>query len=81
MAKLAAVQHQRRPPSSLSLLPSSFSDFNGTRLHACIQVLTFLSLSLTVVQSRILEKLAFFYWVFAQINFDLGFRLFSLMNF
>ncbi|XP_030461473.2 psbP domain-containing protein 1, chloroplastic isoform X3 [Syzygium oleosum] len=37
MAKLAAVQHQRHPPSSLSLLPSSFSDFNSTRLHACIQ--------------------------------------------
>ncbi|XP_030529619.1 psbP domain-containing protein 1, chloroplastic isoform X3 [Rhodamnia argentea] len=35
MAKMTAVQHQHRPPSSLSLLPSSFSDFNGTRL--CIQ--------------------------------------------
>ncbi|KAK3416005.1 hypothetical protein EUGRSUZ_H01287 [Eucalyptus grandis] len=38
MAKLAAVQHQHYPPSSLSLLSSSFSDFSGTRLHACIQV-------------------------------------------
>ncbi|KAL3725794.1 hypothetical protein ACJRO7_030772 [Eucalyptus globulus] len=37
MAKLAAVQHQHHPPSSLSLLSSSFSDFSGTRLHACIQ--------------------------------------------
>ncbi|XP_018715483.2 psbP domain-containing protein 1, chloroplastic isoform X1 [Eucalyptus grandis] len=37
MAKLAAVQHQHYPPSSLSLLSSSFSDFSGTRLHACIQ--------------------------------------------
>ncbi|KAI3440513.1 MHD domain-containing protein [Psidium guajava] len=37
MAKLVAVQPQRHPPSSFSLLPSSFSDFNGARLHACIQ--------------------------------------------
>ncbi|XP_030547066.1 chloroplast stem-loop binding protein of 41 kDa b, chloroplastic [Rhodamnia argentea] len=37
MAKLVAVQPQHHPPSSLSLLPSSFSDFNGARLRACIQ--------------------------------------------
>ncbi|WCJ26894.1 Chloroplast stem-loop binding protein of 41 kDa b chloroplastic [Euphorbia peplus] len=35
MAKLVAVQQQTKP--SFSLLPSSLSDFNGTRLHTQIQ--------------------------------------------
>ncbi|KAI4368227.1 hypothetical protein MLD38_016808 [Melastoma candidum] len=36
MARLVAVQQQNRP-ASFSALPSSFSDFNGTRLHTSIQ--------------------------------------------
>jgi urea transporter len=36
MARLVAVQQQTQP--SLSLLPSSLSDFNGTRLHSQVQV-------------------------------------------
>ncbi|KAJ6974121.1 hypothetical protein D5086_023985 [Populus alba] len=35
MARLAAVQQQTQP--SFSLLPSSLSDFNGTRLHSQVQ--------------------------------------------
>ncbi|XP_061970883.1 chloroplast stem-loop binding protein of 41 kDa b, chloroplastic-like isoform X1 [Populus nigra] len=35
MARLVAVQQQTQP--SLSLLPSSLSDFNGTRLHSQVQ--------------------------------------------
>ncbi|KAJ6384677.1 hypothetical protein OIU78_027884 [Salix suchowensis] len=35
MARLVAVQQQTQP--SLSLLPSSLSDFSGTRLHSQVQ--------------------------------------------
>lgn len=35
MARLVAVQQQTQP--SFSLLPSSLSDFNGTRLHSQVQ--------------------------------------------
>uniref|UniRef100_A0A6M2EDK8 NAD-dependent epimerase/dehydratase domain-containing protein n=1 Tax=Populus davidiana TaxID=266767 RepID=A0A6M2EDK8_9ROSI len=35
MARLVAMQQQTQP--SLSLLPSSLSDFNGTRLHSQVQ--------------------------------------------
>ncbi|KAJ6434605.1 hypothetical protein OIU84_018171 [Salix udensis] len=39
MARLVAVQQQTQP--SLSLLPSSLSDFSGTRLHSQVQCTSF----------------------------------------
>lgn len=39
MARLVVVHHQQQRQPSLSPLPSSLSDFNGTRLHTQLQVL------------------------------------------